>query len=126
MAKICLSFGLIFWLLRGADLATIWEKVQSANPVYLALAFTMFYAGFGLMSLRWRILLRVEDLDAPFWYLFRSINIAVLFNNLLPSIIGGDAYRMYDVWRLGGTKTKSVAIILIDRFLGMFALLNRM
>ena len=56
--------------------------------------------------------------------MFRSINIAVLFNNLLPSIIGGDAYRMYDVWRLGGTKTKSVAIILIDRFLGMFALVT--
>ena len=123
-AKVCLSFGLIYWLLRGADLQTIWQTVQSANPWFLLLAFAMFYVGFALMVLRWRILLRLEDLDAPFWYLFRSVNIAVLFNNLLPSIIGGDAYRMYDVWRLGASKTKSVAVILIDRFLGMFALVT--
>jgi uncharacterized protein (TIRG00374 family) len=124
LAKICLSAGLIYWLLRGADLETIWEIVRTANPGILLLAFLMFYIGFSLMAFRWQILLRVEQINARFLYLLKSVNIAVLFNNLLPSTIGGDAYRMYDVWRLGGTKTKSVAVILIDRFLGMFALVT--
>ena len=46
----------------------------------------------------------------------------MFFTNLLPSTIGGDASRMYDVWRVGGSKSKAVSVILIDRFLGMFAL----
>jgi hypothetical protein len=124
LAKICLSVGLIYWLLSGADLETIWDTVRTAKPEILALAFLMFYIGFSLMAFRWQILLRVENIDARFLYLLKSVNISVLFNNLLPSTIGGDAYRMYDVWRLGGTKTKSVAVILIDRFLGMFALVT--
>ena len=121
-AKLLLSVGLIYWLLQGADLETIWVTVQSARIGALALAFLMFYVGFCLIALRWQLLLKVEKIDARFLYLLKSINIAVLFNNLLPSTIGGDAYRMYDVWRLGGTKTKAIAVILIDRFLGMFAL----
>ncbi len=124
IAKIALSVGLIYWLLQGADLETIWETVQSARVGALAFAFLMFYIGFGLIALRWQLLLKVEKIDAGFLYLFKSLNIAVLFNSLLPSTIGGDAYRMYDVWRLGGTKTKAIAVILIDRFLGMFALVT--
>ena len=124
VAKLALSAGLIYWLLQGADLETIWVTVQSARVGALLLAFLMFYIGFGLIALRWQLLLKVENIEARFLYLFKSINIAVLFNNLLPSTIGGDAYRMYDVWRLGGTKTKAIAVILIDRFLGMFALVT--
>jgi uncharacterized protein (TIRG00374 family) len=124
VAKLALSAGLIYWLLQGADLETIWETVQSARIGALVLAFLMFYVGFCLIALRWQLLLKVEKIDARFLYLLKSINIAVLFNSLLPSTIGGDAYRMYDVWRLGGTKTKAIAVILIDRFLGMFALVT--
>jgi uncharacterized protein (TIRG00374 family) len=124
IAKIALSVGLIYWLLQGADLETIWETVKSARVGALLVAFLMFYIGFCLIALRWQLLLKVEQIDARFLYLLKSINIAVLFNSLLPSTIGGDAYRMYDVWRLGGTKTKAIAVILIDRFLGMFALVT--
>ena len=122
IAKIGFSVGLIYWLLQGADLETIWEHVKSARIGALVASFFMFYIGFSLIALRWKLLLKVENIEAKFIYLLKSINIAVLFNNLLPSTIGGDAYRMYDVWRLGGTKTKAIAVIFIDRFLGMFAL----
>ncbi len=122
LAKIVLSVGLVYWLLKGADLQQIWETVSNAKPGYIILAFGMFYIGFTLIAFRWRMLLRVDNINARIPYLLESINIAVLFNNLLPSTIGGDAYRMYDVWRLGGNKTKAVLVILIDRFLGMLAL----
>ncbi len=124
IAKILFSVGLIYWLLRGADLETIWETVRTAKIGYLGVAFAMFYIGFFLISLRWRMLLRIENINARILYLLESVNIAVLFNNLLPSTIGGDAYRMYDVWRLGANKTKAVLVILIDRFLGMLALVT--
>jgi uncharacterized protein (TIRG00374 family) len=123
-AKIGLSVGLIYWLLQGADLETIWLTVRSANGVILLFAFLMFYIGYVLIAFRWRLLLQVKGISARILYLLESVNIAILFNNLLPSTIGGDAYRMYDVWRLGGTKTTAVSVILIDRFLGMFALVS--
>ncbi len=121
-AKIAFSVGLICWLLRDTDIDAIWQTVQSARIGVLLFAFAMYYIGFWLIAVRWKLLLSVENIQAKTYYLFRSMNISMLFTNFLPSTIGGDAYRMYDVWCLGGSKTKSIAVILIDRCMGMFAL----
>ena len=122
VGKILLSAGLIAWLLEGADFETIWMTVKTANTWYLFLAFAMFYIGYVIIALRWQLLLRAQNLKASILYLLESFTIAMLFNNLLPSTIGGDAYRMYDIWKIGGNKSQAVSIILIDRFFGMFAL----
>lgn len=122
IAKIAFSCGLIYWLLRDSDIESILKTVQSARLEVLVFAFVMYYIGFWLIAMRWKLLLSVDNIDAKTTYLFRSMNISMLFTNFLPSTIGGDAYRMYDVWRLGATKTKSIAVILIDRCMGMFAL----
>ena len=122
VGKILLSAGLITWLLKDADFATIWMTVKTADPVLLVAAFLMFYIGYLVVAFRWRTLLRAQNLDASIPYLLESFTIAMLFNNLLPSTIGGDAYRMYDIWKIGGNKTQAVSIILIDRCFGMFAL----
>lgn len=122
IGKALLSAGLIIWLLRGADFDRIWMTVKTANATYLVVAFCMFYIGYLVIALRWRLLLRAQNIHAPLSYLLESFTIAMLFNNLLPSTIGGDAYRMYDIWKIGGNKSQSFSIILIDRCFGMFAL----
>ncbi len=37
--------------------------------------------------------------------------------------MGGDTVRAYDSWHLGKNKANAVAVIFIDRFLGLLALL---
>jgi uncharacterized protein (TIRG00374 family) len=49
--------------------------------------------------------------------------VAVFFNNFLPSTIGGDAMRMYDSWRSGSSRSQAVAAVVMDRFMGLSALL---
>jgi uncharacterized protein (TIRG00374 family) len=48
---------------------------------------------------------------------------AAFWSNILPSTIGGDAYRMLDTWRLGASRATAAAVIMLDRFLGLMALL---
>ncbi len=96
--------------------------MKTANTAYLIAAFCMFYIGYLVIALRWQSLLRAQNIHASLSYLLESFTIAMLFNNLLPSTIGGDAYRMYDIWKIGGNKSQSFSIILIDRCFGMFAL----
>ena len=124
IAKILVSTALITWILRRADTETIWQTVQSANPVLLGFAFFMFYVGYVFTAFRWHLLLKAQNIPATVPFLMVSFTISVFFNNLMPSTIGGDAYRMYDVWRLGGDKSKAFSIILIDRFIGAFALIS--
>ncbi|MCB0753674.1 MAG: flippase-like domain-containing protein, partial [Ignavibacteriae bacterium] len=57
------------------------------------------------------------------FFLFKSYLVASFFNHFLPSTVGGDSIRAYDSWKLGDNKEKAFAIVILDRFLGLFTLL---
>lgn len=122
LAKVAFSGGLIYWLLQRADLQKIWLAIRSANITLVMAAFLLFYIGYLIIARRQQILLAAQNIPVSIGFLLKSFAIGMFFSNLLPSTIGGDASRMYDVWRVGGSKAKAVSVILIDRFLGMFAL----
>ena len=122
LAKVAFSTGLIYYLLRNTNLETIWQSIRSADFGLILLAFVLFYLGYLVMVKRQQILLAAQNIHVGLPFLLQSFAIGMFFTNILPSSIGGDASRMYDVWRVGGSKSKAVSVILIDRFLGMFAL----
>ena len=123
LVKIAISSGLIYWILRGTHLGEIFAAVGRANGWLLVIAFSLHIVGFTLSAWRWRMLLRTRGSDASIPFLVESIIVGVFFNNFLPSTIGGDVYRAYDSWRLGQSRSGAVAVVFVDRFLGLLALM---
>ena len=122
IAKVIVSGSLIAWILRQSDLVTIWETIKQADFALILAAFVLFYIGYLIIAKRQHTLLTAQDIQVSIPFLLQSFAIGMFFSNLLPSTIGGDASRMYDVWRVAGSKSKAISVILIDRFFGMFAL----
>ncbi len=121
--KIFLAAALILWITHGVDLTRVLALIAQASVPLLVLAFSLFFVGYLITAFRWRTLIRAQGGDAPIGYLVQSFMVALFFNNFLPSTIGGDVVRMYDAWRLGNTRTGAVAVVIVDRFLGVTALL---
>jgi len=121
--KIAISAALIYYILGQTIIAEIWAAMKSANPSLLVAAFMLHGVGYVSSAYRWRLLLQAQRHDLPIPFLVQSLAAAVFFNNLLPSTIGGDAMRAYDTTRRGVDKMKSIAIVVVDRFLGLFALM---
>ncbi len=121
--KILVSASLIAYLLSQAELAKIWQSMASADMGLIVLSFLLHGIGYFSSSYRWQLLLRAQGFEVPVMYLVRSYAIAMFFNNLLPSTIGGDGYRAIDTARQDIPKLKALAIVVVERFLGMFALL---
>ncbi|MDE0976593.1 MAG: lysylphosphatidylglycerol synthase transmembrane domain-containing protein, partial [Arenicellales bacterium] len=121
--KLLLSGGLILWITRDVALDSVFAVIESANLALLGLAFSLFFVGYIISAFRWRTLMRAQGGNAPILYLIRSFMVAHFFNNFLPSTVGGDVVRMYDSWRVGGSKSDAVAVVLVDRFLGVLVLL---
>lgn len=121
--KFAISAGLIWFILRDTSLDEVWGAIQSANPWILALAFSLHFIGFLVSAIRWKGLLKAQGVDAKIPFLFNSYVVSAFFNNLLPSTIGGDAVRAYDSWRLGQSKSDAVAVVFVDRFLGILVLM---
>ena len=120
--KFIISGALIFWILRGTNFGDILTAMETATIPLLLVAFCLHFVGHYISALRWRLLLKAQGVSAPLLFLIKSYMVGMFFNNLLPSIIGGDAVRAYDSWRVTDSKAKALAVVFVDRFLGIFAL----
>lgn len=121
--RVAVSAVLMGWILRHAPLREVLEALRSADLRLVLLALALNPVGYWASVSRWRLLLRSQGGDASFGFLLRSFLVGVFFNNLLPSTIGGDAVRAMDTARSGAGRAAAVAIVFVDRFLGLLALM---
>lgn len=123
LAKGSVSIALIYWILRRTDLPEVWHALGQADPGLLLAAFLLAFAGYYARVGRWSVLLRVQEVNATWPFLLQSCLVGAFFSNFLPTLIGGDAVRAYDSWRLSGSKAGAFTVILVDRFLGILVLI---
>jgi glycosyltransferase 2 family protein len=121
--KALVSTVLLIWILRRASLDEVLVALGDANLALVAAALGLAVGAWTISVSRWRILLASRAVRVPFLKTLRSHLSAIFFNNLLPSTVGGDTLRVYDSWRWGAGKAGAVAIVGLDRLLGMLALL---
>ena len=78
----------------------------------------------GILSsiLRWDQLLRGQGYRAPLGYLVGSFLVGRFFGMFLPSTLGLDGYRAYDLARRAHDGAGSVAVIIVEKITGFFTL----
>ena len=123
LLRVAVSAALIAWILRGTDLREVWATFRTADVRYILVAIGLIPLGYLSSVMRWRLLLRAQGGDATLPFLFRSLMTGIFFNNFLPSTIGGDAIRAWDTARSGVSRATALTIIMVDRFVGLLALL---
>jgi uncharacterized membrane protein YbhN (UPF0104 family) len=121
--KLGVSVALLWVLFRRADVSAMSTQVRQMKMGWMAAALAVY----GLMVLvsawRWQLLLKVQTVTVGFGRLTNSFLVATFFNNFLPSNIGGDVVRVADTAASAGSKTVATTIVLLDRTLGLIALL---
>ncbi len=120
--KVVVSLALLVYLFATSDLQALEERVRSADLLLLSAAVGCYVAMLALATWRWQLLLEALGCVAPLRHLTASYLVATFFNNFLPSNIGGDIVRVRDGSRLTGSTTASLAVVGIDRILGLGAL----
>jgi hypothetical protein len=121
--KLTVSTVLLVILFRRADVPAMAAKFRQMDPLWTVAALTVYGLMLGVSAWRWRLLLRVQTIEASLGTLTKSFLVATFFNNFLPSNIGGDVVRVADTASLAGSKTLATTVVLIDRILGLIALL---
>jgi uncharacterized protein (TIRG00374 family) len=121
--KLAVSIGLLALVLRNTDLGRLWERVRGMHLGWLLLALAAYAAMMGVTVWRWRRLLDAQHVYVSVTRLAESVCVSQFFNNFLPSNIGGDVVRIADTARAAGSKTLATTVVLVDRGLGLVALL---
>ena len=121
--RILVSAGLLYWVLAGVDFGRLGAHIAHVHSASLVSALFLYFLGVILIgAARWRLLLASQGVSAPFGYLVKSYLVAAFFNNVLPTNIGGDIFRIKDAARYTESKTLSTAVIFVDRLIGFAAL----
>ncbi len=124
MLKLLVSVALIGWILSRADLGEVGAALLGADLRLVAAALALNVVGWTLSIGRWRLLLKARGVVVSPLRMLQAYLSAVFFNNLLPSTVGGDSLRMYESWRWGAGKAGAVAVVGVDRLMGILVLLG--
>jgi glycosyltransferase 2 family protein len=122
LVRLSVSVALLYFVLRSIDLPAFWERVKSMNPAWILLALAAYAFTQSIAVWRWNRLLRAQHIEVERRRLTESIWVSMFFNNFLPSNIGGDVVRIADTAPAAGSKTLAMTVILVDRVLGLTAL----
>ena len=124
MWAFCLKALVTFCLLAGAmffvDFAELISILLQSNIYYIILAFCILFALSIPQALRWRMILKYFGLSISWISARYNVLLGLLFNQALPSSVGGDAVRIYAARALGLNIV--FQSILFDRLFALFSL----
>lgn len=121
--KLGVSTALLAYLFRSADTGAMWAQFRQMNPGWMVAALATYAVMLAVSAWRWRLLLQMQTVDVSLGALTRSFLVATFFNNFLPSNIGGDVVRVADTAPFTQSKTLATTVVLLDRVIGLLALL---
>ncbi|MCL4384995.1 MAG: flippase-like domain-containing protein [Cyanobacteria bacterium] len=124
-SRILISLLLLLFiiLLNYKHFSLIFNSILNVKILYIILASVTCMVSLFFESLRWNVLLRAQNKKINAGYLFVLIMTGFFYSNILPSNIGGDLYRVYDI-----NKNKKIPLnisassVFLERFFGFISI----
>ncbi len=125
LLKLAIAIVAIWFVTRGVtwdDLRAL--AVHAGGKWYLMLAaWAMLGIPFVVTAIRWRNLMRPQGIEMPLGKCLQLTFVGQFYSIILPGITGGDLVKIIYAARLTGSKTKSFITIILDRVIGLVALM---
>lgn len=126
IAKAWISVGLmtilVWHIFDRSQAQEVVERLATISVFWMIGAFLVKGTGMGATVWRWKVLLEAQDLKVPVKHLIGTFLIGRFVGSFLPSTIGLDGYRMYDIARHSGQTARSVSVIVVEKVIGFFVL----
>jgi len=123
LAKLFVTGLFFFYIFGKIDLRQFADIMRGARIGLLACALLTIWLAHFVCVLRWRILMRPVMPAPSFTRLCCIYCIGMFFNLTFPTIIGGDAVKIYYAGKPSRSYAESFASVFLDRDIGMFAMM---
>jgi uncharacterized protein (TIRG00374 family) len=133
VAKYGLGFALLAYVIwskwyppPGSDakgLVDVWNGNISIQWLPLGIAAVILLVAVVLTFLRWWVLVVAQGISFPLGYALRLGLLGYFWSTFFPGSIGGDAVKAFLLAREQSRRTVAVATVLIDRMVGLWALI---
>jgi hypothetical protein len=115
--------------LAGLLIILLTQDVRQGLSLLLAMdwlpflvALLLFLSGALVRAYRWGSLVWALGVEVSWWRLVDLYFVGAFFSQFLPTGVGGDAVKMYELSRDDHKAAPAISSVLVDRFLGLFVL----
>lgn len=123
LIRLALSAVLIVLLFSLIDREHFVQHLRNMNLTYFVIGLGFYFLGIGFWALRWYIFIHATEKDVSFWSVLRVTIIGIFFSMFLPTMVGTDLGRMYEMSRDRENKIGVVSTVLLDRLMGLATLI---
>lgn len=120
--KLIISLILLFWVFKKIPLAALGATLYKCHWTGIIFSIVMVNICMFVSALKWQPLLKVQQIKLPYAKVLSFYYVGLFANNFLPSSIGGDAMRIYDVARSTEKPKEAAASVIMERLLASMAL----
>jgi hypothetical protein len=120
--RVVVSVGVLVILLSRVDLAEVRQLLVGMAWLPFLVALGLFLVGALVRAYRWGVLVWALGVRATWWRLVGLYFVGAFFSQFLPTGVGGDAVKMYELAHDDEGAAAAISSVLVDRFLGLFVL----
>jgi glycosyltransferase 2 family protein len=121
LAKATISILLLYLSLHSVDVRMLGARL-SRRSGWVVVSLLLLTVQVVLLAVRWRDISVACSAKLPFILALQITFIAMFFNQVLPSTVGGDSMRIWLFARKGAGWANATYSVLIDRIAGVFVL----
>jgi hypothetical protein len=121
--KLLISAAILGFLIYKVDIAAVTQTILGADLVLLSLALLFLLASQVVAAYRWSLIMELLSYQHSLMFYIKSYFKGAMFNQVLPTSIGGDAYRVAEVKSQGGRLREAFYGVFIDRIVGLIGLI---
>lgn len=131
--KFLISLFFVWWIVYKVNWTEVGFYLKKINPNWIIVYIFLYLLGMLVSASKWRILALHKDINLSLKEFFKLYFSATFINNFMPSFVGGDSFKIYQVGRLSDNFKGATSSVIMDRFTGLvggmilvvfFALLN--
>jgi uncharacterized protein (TIRG00374 family) len=125
LLRFIVSFSLMGGILYyfRAQLPTIFQYLKAVQPFYFVAAVLVFFIGMLANAFRLRFVIQVHGIKLSVAAAYYVNLIALFFNNVLPSSVGGEMVKAYYLYKDSKGSVAVFGAVVVDRLFGLVTML---
>jgi hypothetical protein len=114
------SLLFVFWIVFKVDWLEVVKNIGKINFVYITCYVFVVLLGIIISSYKWKILAELKGIRMKLVDFFKLYLSGTFINNFMPSFIGGDTYKAYEIGKIEGKYIEGASTVVADRISGLF------
>jgi len=122
LIKLLVSAVFLGWIIFKVDWTEVWQYLSVIKIWHILVYLFFVIGGMAISAHKWKILSDYKGIRLPLLEFFKLYLTGTFINNFMPSFIGGDTFRTYQIGKDKKKYLEAASTVMIDRLTGFVGL----